>query len=400
MSMASQKPRRQFLKKLIKTAAALQVSLMVPSAVQAQFVTNSAWRKKGVGRAAVAWGLNGFGQIGDGTTTSSTTPVSVLSLTNVVGLSGGDNTLALLQNGCVASWGGNCCGSLGYGSLANRMTPGLVCGISTATAISSDGYHALALLANGSVVAWGNNDCGQLGNGTYGTCALTPSGVSGISTAVAIAGGGYSSYALLGSGTVMGWGDATGFKLGNNSTIPKCIPTAIAGISTAIAIAAGLNFGLALLSNGTLKFWGCNNAYQAGDTTASAFDKSTPVAVCCISTATAIATGGNHLLALLANGCIMSWGDNVNGQLGQNNTTNRCTPFLVCSISTATKIAAGYYTSYSILQNGTLWSWGDNVCGVLGDGTTVMKTAPVQVGACTTWVCVTGNAGQASGTRG
>ncbi|MGW2557063.1 RCC1 domain-containing protein, partial [Streptomyces sp. NPDC001635] len=132
----------------------------------------------------VAWGLNDFGQLGDGTNTNRNTPVRVCAidqtapctrhLTNVVAISGGDaHSLALLKDGTVVAWGR---GELGDGTNTNRNTPVRVCAIGQTApctrhlthvrAISAGGLHSLALLRDGAALAWGRNVEGELGDGT------------------------------------------------------------------------------------------------------------------------------------------------------------------------------------------------------------------------------------------
>ncbi|KKT02299.1 MAG: hypothetical protein UV78_C0050G0001, partial [Parcubacteria group bacterium GW2011_GWA2_43_17] len=97
---------------------------------------------------------------------------------------GGNHSIALLFDGTVKAWGRNTIGQLGDGTTTNRTTPVSVSGISTAVAIAGGEAHSIALLSDGTVKAWGNNGYCQLGDGTT-TDRTTPVSVSGISTAVA-----------------------------------------------------------------------------------------------------------------------------------------------------------------------------------------------------------------------
>ncbi len=137
-----------------------------------------------------AWGDNFFGELGDGTTTDSPTPVRASGLDGVEAVEGGSwFSLALKDDGTVWAWGYNQDGELGNGtatdakeiqcentseagdsqvrsSCANSPTPVQVSGLGGVRAIAAGSSHGLALKEDGSVWAWGANDQGQLGNGT------------------------------------------------------------------------------------------------------------------------------------------------------------------------------------------------------------------------------------------
>jgi len=139
--------------------------------------------------SAVAWGLNAFGQVGNGTTTDSNAPVVVKGLSSGVSFAiGGEyHSLAVKDSG-VYAWGYNAFGQLGDGTTTNRLTPVAIGGLSSAATIAAGGYHNLAL-QNGGVYAWGWNVYGQLGDGTT-TDRHTPVAVNGLTSGVtAVVGG-------------------------------------------------------------------------------------------------------------------------------------------------------------------------------------------------------------------
>jgi alpha-tubulin suppressor-like RCC1 family protein len=115
------------------------------------------------------WGYNGYGQLGDGTTTDSMTPVTVSGITDATDVAGGDiHNCALVADQTIRCWGYNGYGQLGNGTGADSATPVSVIGITNAVAISGGWRHTCAVLDDGTVRCWGYNGYGQLGDGTEG----------------------------------------------------------------------------------------------------------------------------------------------------------------------------------------------------------------------------------------
>ena len=133
------------------------------------------------------WGVNAWSQLGNNSTASSSYPVNVSGLSSgVAAVSAGNNmTCAVLANGSAQCWGLNNYGQLGDGTITNRSTPVSVSGLSSGVAnISTSlvGPHACVALAAGGVRCWGYNGHGQLGNNTLtnSSSPITVSGVTGL----------------------------------------------------------------------------------------------------------------------------------------------------------------------------------------------------------------------------
>src|SRR5207247_1488086 len=120
---------------------------------------------------AYCWGYNGFGQLGDGTTTDRSTPVLVAAPAGVsfAAVSAGlRHTCGLTAAGAAYCWGWNASGQLGDGTTTSRPSPVLVAapaGVSFA-AVRADYSYTCGLTAAGAAYCWGDNTSGQLGDGT------------------------------------------------------------------------------------------------------------------------------------------------------------------------------------------------------------------------------------------
>jgi alpha-tubulin suppressor-like RCC1 family protein len=230
----------------IVAAGVVALAMMGTIVVSGPIETHAA-ASTGTPGPALAWGSNAAGQLGNGTTTDSSTPVAVLGMpsgTTVTAVAGGlDYSLALTSSGQVLAWGANGYGQLGNGTTTYSSTPVAVhlpIG-TTINAIASGYAHSLALTSTGQVLAWGYNSSGQLGNGTtspsYSTTPVQVSLPSG-SNVTAVAGGASHSLALTSTGQVLAWGRNLEGQLGNGTTTDSSTPVAVVG-APSTAIAAG-----------------------------------------------------------------------------------------------------------------------------------------------------------------
>lgn len=336
-----------------------------------------------------SWGYDILGlniSVNNHTPAPPTMPNGVTNLWRQVSSGGGTPVganyifnIAIKDDGTLWAWGDNDYGELGDGTTTSSSVPIQISTENNWIEVSAGTAHGLALKSDGTVYAWGTNSSGQLGDGTT-TRRLSPVPVSGITNAIHISAGRDFSFALLSDGTIRAWGNNTNGQLGDGTTTNRLISVPVSGILTATQISAGGLHALALLSDGTIRAWGYNSAGQLGDGTTTT--RTTPVTVSGISTATQIRASKDysyHSLALLSDGTLRSWGENTNGQLGDGTTTNSSTPVVVSGISTATQIAAGYNHCIALLSDGTVKAWGYNGAGQLGDGTTTTRTTPITV---------------------
>jgi alpha-tubulin suppressor-like RCC1 family protein len=170
-----------------------------------------------------SWGSNTSGQVGDGSQSVRTEPVALGTLNEVRAVAAGeDSSTALLANGTVMQWGTNRDGELGVGTLSGpeectvhaaapapcSTVPVAVPGLSRVTQVAGGRTDTLVLLEGGAVMGWGWNEYGMLGNGEArgevcggaGHCSDSPTAVSALNDAVAIAAGGFTGFAEVALG--------------------------------------------------------------------------------------------------------------------------------------------------------------------------------------------------------
>ena len=169
--------------------------------------------------------------------------------------------LAIRSNGTVISWGHNASGELGNGTTTDSSTPVNVVGLSDVSRVSSGGAFSLALRSNGSLMAWGHNASGELGDGKAPTDSSKPVRVKGLgsgSGVVAMSAGNAFALALKSDGSVLAWGNNQSGELGDGSHTNSPTPTQVKGLgsgSGVVAISAGNAFALALRSDGAVLAW-------------------------------------------------------------------------------------------------------------------------------------------------
>lgn len=170
-----------------------------------------------VGSGAVkCWGNNFYGQLGDGNdqTYRQSTPVLAVGVSGATEITAGRyHTCALVAGGAVKCWGLNSYGQIGNGTLTDAYTATAVTGITGAIGISASERHTCALFPDNSAKCWGDNEFFQLGDGT-GVDRTAPVPVANLNDGVGIAAGGNHTCALVISGHLRCWGSDSDGQLG------------------------------------------------------------------------------------------------------------------------------------------------------------------------------------------
>lgn len=335
------------------------------------------------------WGDNSFGELGDGATNSSSTPVAVKDIGSAIELSAGfdHHTCALLADHRIACWGENRLGQLGNGATVNSPTPVRVKGITTAAQVSAGYKQTCAVLSDHGVECWGLNQYGNLGDGTTAN-SPTPVRVKGIANAIQVSVGAGFACALLSDHTVKCWGESFEGQLGGDYTTTNHhpSPTPVRGIMSAVRLSVGTTHACVLLANRKIDCWGDEALGELGNGV-HGFDKigndlfsSGPVPVTGITNAAQVSAGAMQTCAVLSNQRVKCWGDNRNGQLGIGSTGwFKATPVPTRGVSNAVAVSVDRGHVCAVLSGRRFACWGGNSSGQLGNGKTTDSSTPVSV---------------------
>jgi len=221
--------------------------------------------------AAVCFGANDHGQLGDGTTTAHAAPALIALAGEPAGgtlalSAGGAHTCAADGAGRLWCWGRGDRGQLGNGATGDVATPAAVTlpGGLAAARVSAGEAHTCAVDEGGQIWCWGANDSGQLG--FSGPDAALPVAVAGLpGPAAGVSAGGAHSCASLRDQRVFCWGANDSGQLGDGTTASRPTPRQVPGASGQVE--AGQAHTCAFTADGRAACWGADNGGQLGDGT-------------------------------------------------------------------------------------------------------------------------------------
>lgn len=216
------------------------------------------------------WGKNLSGELGDGTTSNSATPVPLSDTVQgyAVVSAGGASTCGARRDGTIMCWG-----DLERGGSHLTSVPWPIA-VAPSSSVAAGAYHACARTRSATVACWGGNSSAQLGVASADGVVDVPD-VAGIAS---IAGGGLHTCALAAGGDITCWGRNTSGQIGDGATAPTAPPSRVRGArGRVVAIAAGFEHSCAIALDGTAQCWGANAHGQLGDGTTTS--SSAPVDV-------------------------------------------------------------------------------------------------------------------------
>lgn len=234
--------------------------------------------------------------------------------------------------------------------------------------------HTAAIQPVGQGYAWGYNYDGPIGNGIMASSnTTTPYNWGSDVSAVSV--NRKTTLSIDTNGVLYVCGEFW-FGIGGDPSMPS------GGYATGHPMqfdtnvrqaSMGSNHLVYVKNDDTLWVYGENGNGQIGDnTTTSCYTAKQ------ILTNVAYAVAGNCLTAAVKNdGTLWVWGRNSDGQVGNGSTTDRKTPVQVLT-NVYTVSTMGDFV-FALKNDGSLWAWGDNQYGQLGLGNTTDKKSPTQV---------------------
>ncbi len=297
---------------------------------------------------------------------------------------------ALTSSGAIYAWGVDSYGELGDGRLTAYSTTAVrvrfPAGVTITSLPDPMPFDAgLGIDSTGQAWGWGLNGGGDLCN--TGLIESRPERIP--LTGVTLATGARTHSLFDSHGTVYACGSGDAGELGDGSIAPHVTPTRVLGLphgETVTALTSSWEGSGALLADGSYYDWGFNQAGQLGDHTTS--DSARPVKLHLPAPVAQVFQGGSgktngQTIAILTSGAVYDWGANTDGQLGNGTTTSSDVPIKldVPRGVTFTYVTTGGFATYAIDSTGRLWDWGSNAEGQLGLGSRVsVKTRPTKVG--------------------
>lgn len=277
-----------------------------------------------------AWGDNTYGQLaqGDNTDRSSPTKVGVeIDWDLNKGEAGGSGHAVVPNNfGVVRTWGNNTFGQLGDGSTNHSTTPIEWAGdaFSIPYAAAGEGWwnaHSLFLLeestASPSLWSAGRNTAGQLGNGTTTDNTFGFSRIGTDTDWAKLSAGEQFSMAIKNNGTLWAWGDNGNAQFGDGTFTSSTTPKRVGALTIWKTVDTGWRHTVALRTDNTLWAWGSNTAGQLGS--GNTISVSSPQQVGSNTWQTISTSGDGTTLAIRSDGTLWGWGNNADGQLGTGN---------------------------------------------------------------------------------
>jgi alpha-tubulin suppressor-like RCC1 family protein len=303
------------------------------------------------------WGWNNYAQLGNGTFNDSWVPTQTgltanPALTNVIKLGGRPYfTLAVKSDGTIWAWGMNQYGQMGNGTVNSPVSspqvsvPVMVSNSGPGGPINNPlqvtcGYaFGAALATNGTVWTWGTSQAGELGNGALGA-GYYPAQVPGLTNITYISAGWGHMLARKSDGTVWAWGGNANGEVGDGTAIDRHSPVLVLNVSNIVTVSGGDSHSSALAADGTVWKWGRNDHGELGNGTTNDINMANPFPANILtdtfgdgfSNVVLLSARDYHNIAVKADGSVWTWGWNIEGQCGDGTTNDAWRPVPVVGL--------------------------------------------------------------------
>jgi alpha-tubulin suppressor-like RCC1 family protein len=331
-----------------------------------------------------SWGNGTNGQLGNGTSTSVSSPVQIGSTGEwLVFAAGYQHNLAIKPNNTLWAWGNGGGGRLGLGNTTSYSSPKQVGALTDWLYIATIHTSSFAIKKDGTMWSWGVNGKGQLGLGDT-TNRSSPVQIGALTNWAKFASREFV-LAITTTGELYSWGANNQGQLGNGNTTYTSSPVQVGALTTWASAACGPSQSYLIKTDGTMWVCGYGAAYGSlGLNNANSY--SSPKQLGALTNWLQVASGNYVVSAVKTDGTLWAWGRNNDGQLGQGNTSYAVSsPIQVGALTNWSKTSCGNAFCLATKTDGTLWAWGNNSYGQLGQNNTTYRSSPVQVGSLTSW---------------
>jgi alpha-tubulin suppressor-like RCC1 family protein len=288
-----------------------------------------------------------------------------------IAVAGDGYTVAIATDGSLWAWGLNNWGQLGDGTTTNRSRPVQISADTDWVSVAADS-HNIAIRADGSLWAWGRNHFGQLGDGTTENRAR-PVQIGTDTDWASVATVFDTSFAIKEDGTLWHWGERRSFVAdpAGPGSWPfrrsySVIPVQVGSDTDWAGVSASPSRGLAIRTDGTLWVWGDLDGKFSFE----------PLQLGEEADWVSATIGSGRALSIKADGSLWDWRN------ADFTTPNNAVPTQIGVDTTWAMVTHIFMNVAAISTDGSLWTWGSNRWGILGDGTpqsAIGRPIPVRV---------------------